>query len=136
MPVVTHQLGPGQLTFGTAGTAKEFGAAVKSCRLTPEASDGETISVLSGDEFVDAGAETWTLEGTIFQSYDAQSLLLWANTNSGNTMPFTFIPATGQKVKAAGNVLIRSLSVGGDVKTRNTSDFKFKATSVVLSAMA
>lgn len=134
MAVSSHKLGPGRLTIGEVGTETEFGTAIRSCILTPEAEDGDTLVVLSGDEVTDSGDETWTLEGTVLQSYDAKSLILWCNQNSGKTLPFTFIPSTEYGLNATGNVAIRSIALGGDVRERNTSDFSFKATSVVIAA--
>ncbi|NHB85210.1 hypothetical protein G7085_12830 [Tessaracoccus sp. HDW20] len=134
MTISSHKLGPGQLSIGAIGSLKEFGVALTKGQLTPEADDGETITVLSGEELIEEGEETWTLEGSVFQSYDADSLILWCNENSGQTLPFTFKPATAQALEAAGKVLVRSIAIGGDVKARNQSDFKFKATDVVLSA--
>lgn len=126
------KLGPGRLSLGAVGSAQEFGAMIASAVLTPEADDDETIDVLSGDQYVDVSDETWTLEGSIYQDYDADSLLLWCNANSGTTVPFVFRPVDGKVLEATGKVLVRSVAIGGDVKTRNTSDFAFKATEVVI----
>ena len=65
MAVKSHKLGPGLLTFGSAGSAKEFGAAVTNAVLEPSASDGDTITVLSGDELTDDGEEAWVLKGSV-----------------------------------------------------------------------
>lgn len=135
MPVLSHKLGPGQLTLGAAGSAKEFGAAVTNTVLEPSASDGEVIKVLSGDELVDAGEETWILKGSLLQSYDADSLLAWCFTNSGETLAFSFTPANGQPLKATGKVLVRAVAIGGDVNARAKSDFSFKATEVAISTV-
>lgn len=131
-----HKLGPGHLTFGEAGSAKEFGIALTAAEVVPDAKDAEVFEVLSGDEVVDEGEETWTLQGSVFQSYDADSLILWCNQNSGSNLPFTFVPVDGQALQAKGTALIRSIRLGGDVKVRNKSDFKFQATNVVISADA
>lgn len=136
MAVQSHKLGPGQLSLGAAGSLKEFGAAVTNTVLEPSASDGDVIKVLSGEELVDEGEETWILKGTLLQSYDNASLLKWCFDNSGTTLPFTFKPATSQLLKATGKVLVRAVAIGGDVNTRAKSDFSFKATEVTLSTTA
>jgi len=136
MAVKSHQLGPGQLSIGAVGSTQEFGTAVRSATLTPEADDGDVITVLTGDELADAGDETWTLEGSVLQSYDKDSLILWCNQNTGKELDFTFIPRKGEALKATGKVLVRSIAMGGDVKTRNESDFEFKATNVKFTADA
>lgn len=133
MAVQSTKMGPGQLSFGTAGTLKEFGVSIKNAVLEPSASDGEVIKVLNGDEIVDEGEETWVLKGTVLQGYEADSLIAWCKTNSGTTLPFTFKPSSAKVLKAAGNVLIRSIAMGGDVNSRATSDFSFKATNVAIT---
>lgn len=133
MAISSHKLGPGTLSLGAVGSTKEFGVALTKATLTPEADDGDTIVVLSGDELIEEGEETWTLEGSVYQAYDADSLIVWCNTHSGETLPFTFRPSTDQPLKATGKVLVRSIAIGGDVKTRNQSEFTFKATDVALS---
>ena len=130
MTVQSHKLGPGLLTFGTAGTAKEFGAAVTNTVLEPSASGGEVLKVLSGDELVDEGEETWVLKGSILQSYDAASLLKWCFDNSGTTLPFVFTPRADEDLSVTGDVLVRAVAVGGDINARAKSDFSFKATNV------
>lgn len=129
-----HRLGPGKLTFGATGSETEFGALVTNARAVPTANDGETINFLSGDEFIDSGDETWAIEGTLHQDYGPDSLALWAFENSGETVPFTFVPNNANALRVTGNVLVRSIQVGGDVKTRNTSDFSFPATNVDIDA--
>ncbi len=131
MAISTHKLGPGQLTFGETGSEKEWGTAVVDCAVVPSANDGETITVLSGDEIVETGEETWTLEGEVYQSYDADSLAKWAHDHSGEEMPFTFRPNSNQPLTATGTVLVRSLKIGGKVTERNTSSFAFKCSGDV-----
>ena len=134
MSVSSHKLGPGTLSLGAAGSTKEFGAQLTKAALTPSSDDGETLYVLSGDELQDDGEETWTLDGSLLQSFAATSLLKWCFDNSGETVPFTFRPATAEALTCTGKVLVRELAVGGDVKKRNTSDFSFKATEVAMTA--
>lgn len=130
MAVKSHRLGPGTLSLGEAGSPVEFGAQITNGRVVPTADDGETLDVLSGDQLRDIGDETWTLEGTVLQSYDSESLLIWCNRNTGTEVAFTFKPVTTQDLEVTGRVLVRSLEIGGDVKTRNTSDFAFQAFDV------
>lgn len=132
MAVKTHKLGPGSLSLGAVADVREFGVALSSATLTPSASEGDTIAVLSGDEFIDDGEETWTLDGTLYQSYDEDSLIKWCFDNSGTTMPFTFVPSDEAALVATGSVLVRSIAMGGEVKTRNTSDFSFRVIDLEL----
>lgn len=134
MAIKSNRLGPGTLVFGAPASPSEWGAQVTACTLTPRADEGDTITVLSGEELVDDGEETWTLEGTLLQSYDEESLLIWAHENSGTELEFEFTPVTGSALRCSGRALIRSVAVGGEVKTRNTSDFSFRATNVQIGS--
>lgn len=126
MAVESHTLGPGQLTLGEVASEREFGTAIRNARVVPSATEGDTLVVLSGDETSDEGTETWTLEGTVLQSYDAQSLIKWCADNSGTDVPFTYVARNDEDLSVTGTVKVRAIAYGGDVKTRNTSDFNFK----------
>lgn len=126
MAVESHKLGPGTLSLGETGSAREFGAACRNARVVPSASEGDTLVVLSGDETSDEGTETWTLEGTVLQAYDATTLLAWCAEHSGEDVPFTFKPNSDQVLEVTGTCKVRAVAVGGDVNTRATSDFNFK----------
>lgn len=126
MAVSAQTLGPGQLTIGETGTLRQFGASVATCKLTPSVADGETIYVLDGSEAAEDDKETWTLEGTVYQTYDLQSLIKWCNDNAGEELPFTFRANNSETLTASGTTRVRSIAYGGDVKKKNTSDFAFK----------
>lgn len=123
--VASHTLGPGTLTFGETGTEQEFGGSVTTCTLTPEFDQEDNVPVLSGDTIAGELTETWTLGGEFLQSYDSESLLLWCKTNSGKELPFKFRPRADQPLQASGVVTVRATPIGGDVKTRTTSEFEF-----------
>jgi hypothetical protein len=118
------KLGPGLLTFGEAADAKEFGVAVSEATLAPEFDSDDPISLLSGDEVPGDETETWTLTFTKYQDYTAESLDLWLYDNSGEELPFTFVPDKAGKLQAKGRVVIRAGSLGGEVKKRNTSELE------------
>lgn len=123
--VASQSLGPGTLTFGETGTEQEFGGSVTTATLTPEFDQGDAIPVLSGDSIPGELTETWTLGGEFLQTYDAESLLLWCKDNSGSQLPFVFKPRADQPLEATGVVTVRATPIGGDVKTRTTSEFEF-----------
>lgn len=119
-----HKLGPGRLTFGETGEPSEWGAQVTAAALEPEVDEGDELLFLDGSEDTEE-TESYALTGTVAQSYDASSLLLWAHENKGQTLPFTFKPREDQALTVTGQVKVRALKIGGDVKTKNTSDFSF-----------
>lgn len=125
MPVKSDKLGPGTLSIGATGTEEQFAAQLTACSVEPSVDTEDDITVLSGDVLAGDETETAELTGTILQSYDLDSLLLWAQEKRGQTLPFTFIPNNDGALQVTGEVKIRRIRIGGDVKTRNTSDFTF-----------
>lgn len=123
MPVKSDKLGPGTLSIGETGTAEQFAAQLTACSVEPSTDTEDAIPTLSGEEIAGDDTDTAELSGTLLQSYDAQSLLLWAQTHRNQELPFTFIPNNDAALQVTGVVKVRRLRIGGDVKTRNTSDF-------------
>lgn len=126
MAVKSHKLGPGLLTFGEVGSPLEWGAQVRKCTVEPDSEDGDILPVLSGEEVTEDDEDTYNLTGEILQSYDAQSLLVWCHLNHREQVPFTFRPVSDQELGVKGTVIIKRLAIGGEVKTRNTSEFEFR----------
>lgn len=125
MPVKSDKLGPGTLTFGDTGTASEWAAQLTACTVEPSTDTEDPIPVLSGEEIDGDESDTAELSGTILQSYGVDSLLKWSHDHHRETMTFRFIPNNEAGLVVSGRVKIRRVSIGGDVKTRNTSDFTF-----------
>lgn len=115
-------LGPGQLTIGETGTQREWGGQTSKTVLTSETNSEDSIPVLDGSNIDGEDTTTYSLTGTVFQDYDAESLVVWTHENKGKTLPFVFEPITGG-ISISGLVKIRPLDIGGDVKKKNTSDF-------------
>lgn len=126
MAAAAHKLGPGILTFGSTGTEENFAQQCSNVRLEPSVDAEDPINVLSGEEL--AGDETvaWILAGTLYQRYDAEALQDWCFTNRLTTMPFTFLPTQDAVNEWKGQCRIVPITIGGDVKVRNTSDFEFQ----------
>jgi hypothetical protein len=125
MPPKSTVLGPGSLTIGEPGSEKEWGAEVTACTLTPSYTTGDAPPTLDGGELAGDDTETWALSGSVFQSYDLDSLHDWCFEHRKEQQPFVFVPNTDHARSYSGVIKIRALSVGGDVKTRNRSDFEF-----------
>lgn len=128
MPIQSHKLGPGSLTFGEVASAQEFASQLRSCSLTPDTEEEDPIYVLSGETIDGDETYTYTIGGAILDGYTMDSLAVWAHQNKGTVLPFEFIPnadVTGA-MKWSGNAKIRPIAHGGDVKSRNENDFEFK----------
>lgn len=125
MAVKSDILGPGNLKFGATGSEIEFAAGVREFKITFDTDDGDAIPVLSGDEIDAEETDTFALEGTILQSYDLTSLILWSHINAGQIVPFEFRPDVDKPLGWRGQCKVRRIEVGGEVKTRAKSDFEF-----------
>jgi hypothetical protein len=117
----------GSLTFGDALTPTAAEGQTTNLIIEQQDGDSEDVAyVLSGDVI---GGETlpgpWHITGTMIQDFDASpSLQEWSYTNRGTWQPFTFTPndvATAPTV--TGEVYVKILGLGGDVKVRITRDF-------------
>jgi hypothetical protein len=127
MTVTAHRLGPGTLKFGETGTLMEFSAQITNGRISPSLEEEDTITVLNGEELDGDDTISWVVAGTLLQSYDKAGIIHWAFTNRLAKLPFEFVPNTEfSDYGWRGTAKIVPLEAGGDVKTRNTSDFEFK----------
>jgi hypothetical protein len=131
MTVNTITMGPGTLTIGDVGDLTTFSSQITNCRVTPNVDTGDPINVLSGETVPGDRDETWTLAGSLVQDLGAgidgaDSKVEWLHANAGTTFPFTFIPATAAGRKITGNVTVEAVEIGGDVKSKPTSDFEWQ----------
>lgn len=122
--VPAHTLGAGSLLIGDE-PGKEFAVACTKATLEPKADSEDDQYVLSGDVISGEDTFTWSLNTTLFQSYDVDSLTDYLFDNRGKIVPFTYTPSNKHARAWTGNLKIRPMAVGGDVKTRNTSDVEF-----------
>ena len=125
MATTAHSLGPGQLTIGETGSGQEFGGQVTTCTIEPDFNQDDDTPVLDGGVVAGDLTESWSLSGEFLQDYSANSLILWCADHSGEEMAFTFKPRKDQPLQATGTLTVRAVPFGGDVKTRNTSEFEF-----------
>lgn len=126
MAVRSHKLGPGRLTFGEAGSEYEAGAQATEASVNVKYDEGDPIYTLSGEQIPGDTKETATLAAKILQDYDLGSFLIWAQTNNGKRIKFTFQPDSGRELTVVGEVLVRPLQIGGPVKSRNSSDLEWQ----------
>lgn len=126
MPVKSSQLGPGSLTIGQPASSREWGGQLTKCALTPSTDFEDNIPVLDGGELSGDATTTWILGGTLLQDYDLDSLEDFAFENRLKDLPFVFTPSNTGKREYSGVVTVVPITVGGDVKKRNTSDFEFR----------
>lgn len=127
MAVATLTVGAGTFTIGAAGALTNFSSQVTSIKLVPSAETGDVIPVLSGESVAGDFTETYTIEGTLLQDFGTTaSKVEWLYAHSGETHVFEFDPATTGATKITGSLVVTSVEIGGDVKTKPTSDFSFQ----------
>lgn len=122
---MANALGPGTLTLGASGDMRQFAAHTTATSLVPSYSDGDVLNLLDGSTETEVDEETWALEGTFRQQLETDAIEDWCLTNAGEEMTFTFTPVDAVSKSYTGTVKIRAVNIGGDVKTKNTSDFSF-----------
>lgn len=130
MTVQSYKMGPGTLKLGTGGTT-DVSCQVTSCRVaaTENVDTDDDIPVLcgetvKGDETV---TTTWELSGSFLQDLAAAGVVDYSWTNKMTWVDFTFIPNTVTARKVTGQCRLVPVQIGGDVKTRPTSDFTWSA---------
>ncbi|MGO3662423.1 hypothetical protein [Microbacterium gubbeenense] len=122
---MANALGPGTLTLGAVGDMRQFAAHTTATSLVPSYSDGDVLNLLDGSTETEVDEETWALEGTFRQELETDAIEDWCLTHAGEEMTFTFTPVDSVSKSYTGTVKIRAVNIGGDVKTKNTSDFSF-----------
>jgi len=83
--------------------------------------------VLSGEELAaqESASLSYKLAGTVVQDIDAAGFTAYTWDNAGEEQPFAFVPNTAEDREVTGTVRLVPLTIGGDVKLRNTADFSF-----------
>lgn len=127
MAVNTITVGPGTLTLGEDGTLSTLSSQVTACRLVPTVDNEDPIDVLSGEQAPGDRSESWALAGTLLQDLGAaDSTTEFLFEHRGEQLPFQFIPATAAGKELTGTVTVEAIEMGGDAKTKPTSDFEWQ----------
>lgn len=122
MPVRSTTLGPGVLELGETGTMMDFSCQVTSVTVEVEADREDPTPTLCGDNLVGETTYTGTLEATIVQDLDRDGVVAWSWENKGRTVPIRFVPNQVAGAEITGSIVVDPMSIGGDVKVKNTSD--------------
>lgn len=125
MPVRSTTLGPGVLELGEVGTLMDFSCQVTSVTVSVEADRDDPTPTLCGDNLVGETTYNGSLEATIVQDLEADGVVAWSWENKGLTVPVRFIPNQATGAEITGSVVVDPISIGGDVKVRNTSDISW-----------
>lgn len=131
MAIKSYKMGPGTLKFG-AGLATDVSCQVRACRVdwAETVTEEEDLDVLCGEvlEGEDDATYDASLVFTVIQDIDSADFVSWTWANKGTEQLVEFIPSTAEARKVTGTVRVIPVSVGGDVKKRNTADNTWRFT--------
>lgn len=139
MAVNSYTMGNGTLKLGPAGVQSMSGQ-VTDCAVVPSevVKTTEAVPTLDGSEIPkeDIASVEWTLEGNLVQDIAAAQVTAYTWTQSGNTLAFEFIPNTVAARKVTGNLVMVPIKIGGKVKEKPQSDFKWRIVGTPVFAAA
>lgn len=128
----SYKPGPGTLTLGTLPDQSEFALQLTNCRVDPSENvdEGDDLNTLDGGTLQGDDNVTYTYElaGTAVQDLVDSGFTAYCWDNKGVEVAFSFVPVTARLAKVEGTCRIRPITIGGDVKARNTADFTFTCT--------
>lgn len=125
MPIKSYKVGPGTLTLGAVGSPVDLTAQVTSCTVKWNKDQADNVPVLSGEELSGDITYTASLAATVLQDLSDDGLVDYTWTNKGDQVPFTFVPSSATGKAISGVLVVDPIDVGGDVKTRPTSDLEW-----------
>lgn len=118
-------LGPGILEFGEVGSLKDFSCQVTSITVGMDPDRDDPTPTLCGGALVNEATYEATLEATLVQDLEESGIVKWSWDNRGVTMPVRYVPNRKAGLEITGEIVVDPISIGGDVKKRNTSDVKW-----------
>lgn len=121
----TTTVGPGSLVIGETG-GLEIAMQVTQATVSWDVDAEDDTPTLDGG--VEAGDETFTasLAATLYQDLGAEdSIVVYSWENKGQVVPVVFVPSTAAGKSITGQVKIRPIDVGGEAKTKATSDLEW-----------
>lgn len=126
-PPIDSRLGPGTLTLG--GT--EYGAQIANVTLEPSTDEEEGTPTLGDPDPLPELTESWVLTGEAIQDFEeAAGFVNYCMDNALSVVAFVWEPNTDAATQYAGNVLITSVPIGGDVSSQIRSSFEFPVQGV------
>lgn len=125
MAVEITKFGPGIFTIGETASAEEFGGHVTEMTLEPEHESDDDLPTLDGEVIAGDFSTKWTAKPTFVQSYLAGSLVAYCAANNGKRLPFRFVPSTDGVLEITGTLEVRAVTIGGEVKKKNTTQGEF-----------
>jgi len=118
-------LGPGSLKIGEVGSELDMSCNLTNASVTWEVDAEDPTPTLCGGTVGGARNYTATLAGTMFQDIEADGVIDYTWKNKGVEAPFKFVPDEAGAALIEGRVTIDPITIGGDARTRPTSDIEW-----------
>ena len=126
MTVHAHAVGPGTLTIGNDAALTNFSSQCRAAKLVPSVDKGEPIDVLSGEQAPGDRTETHALQVTLQQDFGVDdSTTEWLWEHRGEVHDFVYVPNAQLGRRITGQLTVEPVEIGGDVKTKPTSEVTF-----------
>jgi hypothetical protein len=125
MPNKSFTTGPGTFIVGEVASEQEWSAQVKSIVVEWDVDSEDDEFVLSGETIPAEDVYTAVVSGECFQDISETGMTSYSWEHKGEVLPFTFVPNTVEDRQVTGEVKVRPIAVGGDVKAKAISDFEF-----------
>jgi hypothetical protein len=136
MTIVESRLKNGILEIGTTPTTLDFSCQVTNARINSSYDDdGDAQETLCGDQMaVGRKLSGRALAGTFIQDWtDPLGITEFCFDHDLEVMAFSYQPnETGPTLTGELRIEVPSETYGGDVNTRNTSDFEWQLTSALV----
>ena len=118
-------LGPGSFIIGETGTPLDMSCQLTAFSIEWEVDTEDPEPTLCGGMIGGARTYTATAKGSVFQDIEADGVIDYTWKHKGTEVPFKFIPDESAKAIVTGTVTIDPITLGGDARTRNKSDFEW-----------
>jgi hypothetical protein len=125
MPINSYKMGPGLFTLGAADL--DISCQLSQFTVTPSENieSSDAVPMLCGDDLPSEDEVTlsYVVGGTILQDLAAGGVVDYTWVHASDEVEFTFTPNTVLGATVTGVVRVIPLIIGGEVKSRPTSDF-------------
>lgn len=125
MPIKSYKVGPGTLTIGLVGDTVDFTAQITKATVKWSKQQEDNVPVLSGEELAGERTYSATLTATLIQDLTPDGLVDFTWENKGAEVPWSYTPSTAAGRSITGVLVVDPIDVGGDVKSRPTSDIEW-----------
>lgn len=122
-----RRIGPGRFALTDLITQLEtaFSCQLTACTVAWSDETEDDTEVLCGD--IEPGDVTWSaaVSGSMFQDRDINGLVQWTWENKGKKFGFVFVANDADGTQVTGQLTVKPLDFGGEVKVSAASDFEW-----------